>query len=125
MIPFMLIAAALKPYDIQLPPERYRSTQGPIIVLYVDDPRTICHQHPGQIGIACTTDGTLGHITILPLPEQFRDEPFARSLIDLDDTGREAKLRTACKYTDQVYSRLACHEIEGHQLGRWPANHPK
>lgn len=124
--PIAQVYDRLRPFDIAMPPVKWRSTEGRIAVIYRADPREVCRTNAGMTTLACT----LGRkpnpvVTILPFPSSFADEPFARSMAaaaTVED--QDALIRTSCSHDREVYARLVCHEVIGHQLGQWPGDHP-
>lgn len=124
MLTALAIYAVLTPSDIKLPPEHWRSTQGAINVVYVSDPAISCRSNTGMITLACTLgERPNAVVTILMDPCLIDRSAFASALCKAPD--RDTLLRDSCRYTGDIYARLACHEVIGHQLGRWPADHPR
>lgn len=149
-LPIGQIQAVLRPSDIDMPPLRWRGAvaRHHIEVRFERDPRKVCSRNYGMTTIACTfqfasferADGSFAMgapLTIMPNPCDFSDEPFAKRAcralrVDMAAIKRGTStnfliplLVVSCSFDKEIWGRLACHEIIGHQIGEWPASHPK
>lgn len=116
----------LLPQDIELPPKNYQRIDPtmPIHVEFFTSPEKYCLPSKGYLALACTV-GRPGHsVSLMPDPCLFFDDRFAEAVCKAKPLPAPL-LRESClpKYRSDVFARLSCHEIVGHQMNGWI--HPK